>query len=228
VARYGGEEFVILCPGCDGNTAAQKAEEIRRQLALTPQPAINGRCLTASFGVTELQRGDSPETMLRRADRALYRAKDSGRNRLVRLGCGMGPPGSGQKSSWLSWFRRSKLDCLVQRNLLADVPVNLVAEKVRGFISDHDAEIVEIDENFIVLCVDERHIPLQRRQSDRPTSMVIELQLRDDSETHPNRSSTLIVVTIRPKRSRDRRRDAVVRADQLLNSLKSYLIAQEV
>jgi diguanylate cyclase (GGDEF)-like protein/PAS domain S-box-containing protein/putative nucleotidyltransferase with HDIG domain len=228
VARYGGEEFVVLYPGCHGDTAAEKVEEIRRELAQTPQGVLNGRSLTASFGVTELQDGDSAETMLRRADRALYKAKDSGRNRVERLGSGMGPAASESKSRWLSWFRSSKLDCLIQRNLLADVPANVVAEKVRGFIADHEAEIVETEENFVVLCVDERYMPLQRRQSDRPTSLVIELLLRENAHAHLNRSGTLIEVTIRPKRIRDRRRDAARRADQLLTSLKSYLMAQEV
>ena len=46
--------------------------------------------MTVSFGVTEIQPGDTPETMLRRADRALLTAKANGRNTVVQLGTGGG------------------------------------------------------------------------------------------------------------------------------------------
>ena len=78
VARYGGEEFVMLCADCDNSTATDRATTIRRELAETPQPLIGGRPITASFGVTEIQAGDTPETMLRRADRARYRRRSVG------------------------------------------------------------------------------------------------------------------------------------------------------
>ena len=227
VARYGGEEFVLLCPNCTNEAATRKAEEIRRELAQTPQAALNQQHMTASFGVTELQPGDSPETMLRRADRALYQAKETGRDRVIQLGSGMNDNRSKKRTSWFSWSRKSE-DFLVRRVLKSNVPLKVVAEKVRGFVSDHGAEIVEIRECFVVLCVDERHIPMQRRQTDRPTSLTIELELKPQVTPSPTpTSATLIEVTIRPKRSRDRRSDAAARADQLLNSLKSYLIAEE-
>ena len=48
--------------------------------------SLGGCCATASFGVTQAQPGDSVETMLRRADRALYLAKNAGRNLVIQLG----------------------------------------------------------------------------------------------------------------------------------------------
>ncbi len=100
---------------------------------------------------------------------------------------------------------------------------------MRGFISDHDAEIIDIQESQVVLCVDDQFLPMQRRQSDRPMSLMIELELQQDQSPGESdiATSTLIDVTIRTKRSRDRRHDSGARADQLLHSLKSYLIAEE-
>ena len=49
--------------------------------------------MTVSFGVTEIQPGDTPESMLRRADRALLEAKRMGRNMVVQLGNGLGDAG---------------------------------------------------------------------------------------------------------------------------------------
>ena len=74
----------MLCADCDNATATRRAEELRRELAYIPQPMLGGKCITASFGVTEVQGGDTPETMLRRADRALLQAKANGRNRVER------------------------------------------------------------------------------------------------------------------------------------------------
>src|SRR5690606_33209115 len=89
VARYGGEEFAVLCADCNNATAAARAEEMRKKLSETVHASLANHLFTASFGVTELQDGDSPETMIRRADRALLQAKDQGRNQVVQLGAGM-------------------------------------------------------------------------------------------------------------------------------------------
>ena len=76
--------------------------------------AARGRRVTASFGVTEIQPGDTPDTMLRRADRALLMAKAAGRNRVVQLGVGFddeptrGGPGEGR-------LRRSSCDASCSR-----------------------------------------------------------------------------------------------------------------
>ena len=60
----------ILCADCDNAAATARAEQVRERLAEISQPRMGGRTITASFGVTEIQPGDNPETMLRRADRA--------------------------------------------------------------------------------------------------------------------------------------------------------------
>src|SRR5208337_1916412 len=89
VARYGGEEFVMLLADCDNTTASRRADQIRLALSQVPQPSMGGKTITVSFGVTEIQPGDTAETMLRRADRALLTAKENGRNQVVQLGSGL-------------------------------------------------------------------------------------------------------------------------------------------
>ncbi len=89
VSRYGGEEFVVLCADCSNAAAARRADELRKMISELAQPALNGKEITVSFGVTEIQAGDTPDSMLRRADRALLEAKRLGRNMVVQLGNGM-------------------------------------------------------------------------------------------------------------------------------------------
>jgi diguanylate cyclase (GGDEF)-like protein len=81
VARWGGEEFVILLPQTGAEAAFQVAERIRLAFAAQIVPAVN-RAITVSFGIAAALPADSAETLLARADAALYRAKSGGRNRV--------------------------------------------------------------------------------------------------------------------------------------------------
>jgi diguanylate cyclase (GGDEF)-like protein len=81
VARWGGDEFVALLPAADCKTAYKIAEErIRKRLHALDSGNID---LTVSIGICEIMRGDEMEGALERADKALYKAKESGRNRVV-------------------------------------------------------------------------------------------------------------------------------------------------
>ena len=83
ICRWGGEEFILLLKGTGSSTARQLAEKIRQQTAeqLFQFNGVNLR-ITTSIGLTELQGEDSLDRLIARADRALYRAKQSGRNRV--------------------------------------------------------------------------------------------------------------------------------------------------
>jgi diguanylate cyclase (GGDEF)-like protein len=88
LARYGGEEFVVLLPGASQTQASSLAERIREGVAARSFDA-NGHLVrvTVSIGIAS-EGGDtlpSLEAMLGRADEALYRAKNEGRNRVVAL-----------------------------------------------------------------------------------------------------------------------------------------------
>lgn len=85
--RFGGEEFVVVMPDTEGHVAEKVAERIRAEIEKTPF-AI-GRdglaiSVTVSVGVSSLGRGvDSVGELMKRADMALYEAKNGGRNRVV-------------------------------------------------------------------------------------------------------------------------------------------------
>lgn len=235
VARYGGEEFAVVCPDCDIAAATMRAERIRAEIAAVHFTELGSRRITVSFGVTQVQNGDSPETVVRRADRALYQAKEFGRNRVVQLGSADDKPsqeGIPETGNWLSWLSGIPSgNAVIERRLLAQVPIDLAVEKLRGFVADHSAEIISVTENHLVLSVDSRHVPLQRRNSDRATTMILDVQLEslqpDDSGSVAG-LQTRMHVAIRSKRSRDRRSEITIeRATQLLRSLKAYLMAHE-
>lgn len=79
-ARWGGEEFVILLPHTELKEAQQTALKIKELLENTIFESIAK--ITASFGVTEVRADDSEATLFERVDKAMYRAKAEGRNRI--------------------------------------------------------------------------------------------------------------------------------------------------
>lgn len=230
VARYGGEEFVVLCAGCDNATAARRADQIREALSRIPQPEMDGRAVTVSFGVTEVQPGDTPETMLRRADRALLMAKAQGRNCVVQLGAGSveadkpAPPTPGA--------RHAAVPEMLEQHLVTPVPAKMAVEKLRGFIADHQARAVRAEGNRIRLQLDDHHPSRLRRLTDRPVTFELEVRFEEQRQYGPRSPAsnlrTRIYVAIRPMKSRDRRRsDVLSRAREVLLSLRAYLMATE-
>ena len=85
LGRYGGEEFLIVVDRSTSESLAAMAERLRAAVASEPFD-LNGdrRSVTASFGGAVSQRGEvSAAVVIARADHALYRAKESGRNGVV-------------------------------------------------------------------------------------------------------------------------------------------------
>jgi diguanylate cyclase (GGDEF)-like protein len=86
MARYGGEEFCCLLPETDSVAAEIVAENMRTHIEeLENHFHKNLIKVTISLGISSLIPEDSPETLLKRADEALYQAKRNGRNRFVRI-----------------------------------------------------------------------------------------------------------------------------------------------
>lgn len=80
LGRWGGEEFMMLCPGTDLGRASGVAEQLRRRVEACDIPVVGRK--TCSFGVAQLLGQESAKELIRRADGALYRAKELGRNRV--------------------------------------------------------------------------------------------------------------------------------------------------
>jgi len=236
VARYGGEEFVMLCADCDNAAAARRADQIRTALAQVPQTRMGGRSVTVSFGVTELQPGDTAETLLRRADRALLRAKDRGRNNVVQLGGGS--VGEKESKGLVSFWSRKPAgpSQLLEKTLATPVPVKMAVEKLRGFVADHQAKVVKIDGNQVRIEIDDTQSGRVRRFTDRPVTFRMDVKLEEEQfsrdpsdQAGGGVTRTRIQVSVKLRKHRDRRRtDLNERARQVLASFKAYLMANEV
>jgi diguanylate cyclase (GGDEF)-like protein len=87
VGRYGGEEFLMVLPGADTEGARRLADRCRQQLEALEVMLSDGRRLRVSCSMglfcNEKEMALTPDAMLRRADKALYAAKEGGRNQVV-------------------------------------------------------------------------------------------------------------------------------------------------
>ncbi len=87
VGRYGGEEFLILFDGIMARRAAMRVDEIRDELSnrslVSRTTGESLGTITFSSGIAQLEPGEGAGDLLRRADEALYKAKNAGRNRVI-------------------------------------------------------------------------------------------------------------------------------------------------
>ena len=78
-----GEEFLALLPGSEIASAVKTAERFREIIGGTPFEAVNRKInVTSSLGVAQLREGENADMLVDRADSALYKAKQKGRNKV--------------------------------------------------------------------------------------------------------------------------------------------------
>ncbi len=83
LCRWGGEEFLILLKGCSLEQALKMAEKLRMEVERFTEPYEGNEIkITISLGVAQYRPGENEDSLLRRADQALYKAKRNGRNRV--------------------------------------------------------------------------------------------------------------------------------------------------
>lgn len=147
VARYGGEEFVILCPDTTLNQAEKRAERLRNAIRNSRMGGQTRLRVTASLGVAEVEIGDSVESVLRRADKALYTAKQTGRDRTCTLTNAQllateSPAETAQEGEsgllYTTWFS-------------AVVAADMIIYKLGGYVQDYGARIVEVTADHVLL-----------------------------------------------------------------------------
>ncbi|MCX6072759.1 MAG: diguanylate cyclase [Campylobacterales bacterium] len=81
IARWGGEEFILLLPNTSESSAAEVAEILRATIESETFDVVGH--ISCSFGVSELRVNEGQDSLLQRVDDLLYRAKESGRNKVV-------------------------------------------------------------------------------------------------------------------------------------------------
>ncbi len=194
VARYGGEEFVILCPDTKIEEAYNRAERLRNAIAKARVVKSNEFRITSSFGVTEVEPSDTADTVLQRADKALYMSKHSGRNKTSRLTSEqlrkadpnmVNPPkvtGSTRK---------------FETKIHACVTSSMIVYKVRAFVDEYKAKIGEVTDKRVLLRIGSRGmVPFWGSTPERQPVEVV-LEFGDERSTVSRGASKLVEIQVR-------------------------------
>ena len=209
VARYGGEEFVIVCPDCPVDVAVERAEEIRIALSETPLASLNGKCICASFGVTEFQDGDTAVTAFVRADQALSVAKESGRDQVQFLQTESHPVGSPTPEvrgfqSDIDWLELKGRILKVEEGELK-CPMTILIEKIKGLVKENEYMIVFAETNHVRIRINK--VPgIKLGLMDRHTPFLVDIETRENTPSLLGNGKCLRVrVSMRNVKTRDRR-----------------------
>ncbi len=220
VSRYGGEEFVILCPETPLETALERAERLRRAIMGTKIAEREDLRVTASFGVAQVEPNDDPESLMKAADKALYEAKNSGRNRTChrKISAVQTAPTTEQKKQ-SDWIHHAEITTCVASSMLHI--------KLKGYVLDNMAKILDVKEDSLLLQVGSPGLlgGWGNKQERQPVKVWIDIHKLPNNEKVSGTRRILLKTRTEPI-GRPAKKDTFhTRAAIVVESLRSYLIA---
>jgi diguanylate cyclase (GGDEF)-like protein len=224
VGRYGGEEFLILCPATTLEQAVKRAERVRR----TVQDALFGEephfHVTASLGVAQAVAEDTMDSVVQRADQALFDAKRSGRNRTCfREREDVVAPNT-HTESVQRVHRHGEFVHTTQ--FVACQAADMLVFKLKGFVEDHQAELLDVRNNLVSLRMGKKSWRGKWGEDadKQPVDMIVSIGEREVERKSATRRVALDVTVTPVGKPRDA--DAFhSRATRVVELLRSYLLA---
>ncbi|WP_166827805.1 diguanylate cyclase [Thalassoroseus pseudoceratinae] len=221
VGRYGGEEFVVICPDTNLKQARQRAERLRLAISRLRFKGHNKLTVTSSFGAAEIEPGDSVESLLRRADKALYQSKESGRNRTTTLtneqfiGADHTPQAEEQGGD----------PFLVESSFAVAGSADLIVCKLGGLVNDDQAVVLKTSHDEAVFRMGTKSLfgGWGKTPDRQPVRIVVKL-IRPDARNREVRKRIQLHISICPI---GRVKSAEVfqnRAHQALRAIRGYLV----
>ena len=154
IGRYGGEEFIVLCPSTDLKQAVAKAERLRVAICDTALSDIQELKVTVSFGVTEVEPGDTANDIFSRADKALFASKDKGRNRTTALSKREFLGGKSEspqvEPAPSGHFENSFLACVTSDMIVLKMGSFVREQKARLVLTAPDHVVIRIGSTFLL------------------------------------------------------------------------------
>ncbi|REJ94918.1 MAG: diguanylate cyclase, partial [Planctomycetota bacterium] len=223
IGRYGGEEFIAVCPDTGLEQAVKRADRVRRAIQNARLADEITSPVTASLGVAQVVEGDTIESLVKRADQALYDAKRSGRNRT----CYREPDDPNAKSKDADAAAGAQLrdDFIHTARFIACHAADMLVYKLKGFVQDHDARLLEVRSDLVAMQLG--RTGLFGKWGARPEKKPVELivAIGEESDGQGGRSRVALEVTVTPL---GRVTDLEIfhhRAANVVEQLRSYLLA---
>jgi len=226
LGRYGGEEFVILCPATTLDQAVRRAERLREAVQRNTFSSLGNYRVTASFGITQVERSDTPEQLLSRADKALYQAKETGRNKTCSLTSEQERSLEGDETPQT----KTRDDPFLFRTTFeACLGADMIVYKLGGLVRDERAKLGDVAENRVEIRFGSAGLFRfwGNAPHRRPVSVIIEFDSLREPSTGQYRAAPMaeVRVTIRPMGIVRNPEVFQKRARNVLKLLRSYLQA---
>ncbi|MDB5346366.1 MAG: diguanylate cyclase [Schlesneria sp.] len=224
VGRYGGEEFVVLCPDTNLEEAFRRAERLRTTLRKSKIGGIDRLRVTASFGVAQAEPGDTVDSLLRRADKALYKAKEEGRDRT----CSFTTVDLLNADKPASKPVPSANPFLCETRFTAVVASDMVSYKLGGFVNDHKAKLKTVTTERVVMLIGDTGLIASMNPFNREFALELDLAMDGLADAIAKRGVPRIQfgVTIRPHRRVRNSAEFQKQASRLIVDLKRYFVAE--
>ena len=220
LGRYGGEEFLILCPGTDLKQGVQRADRLRRAIQNSRLVSKRDLHVTASLGVAEISPDDTPDSVLQRADQALFDAKHNGRNRVCYQILGDDMTSEAETTAPVGELVHSAKFVVCQA-------AGILVAKLKGFVEDHRARLLDVQEDLIAMRVGESTIFGKWGNDSRrqPVEMIVLLGGERPSGLSSAMKRIEIDVTVRPVGKVPNADVFNTRAARAVELLRSHLVA---
>ena len=223
LARYGGEEFVVICPETDLPAARRRSERLRlavSQSILCSDPDVR---ITASFGVAAAESGDTAESLLRRADQALYRAKKTGRNR----SCSFTATELVEQPAPKAADDESDDPFLLTASFNAVLASDMAVFKLGGFLREENAVLADVAPGRAVLRMGRRGFFGGWGSKSHRQPIEARLEFGDGTAPPDRNRSITVRVTIRPMGRIRNSEIFKTRAREVVALLRSYFAASD-
>jgi hypothetical protein len=227
VARYGGEEFVILCPATELDQAHRRAERLRLAIPEAKIEGVPNYRITASFGVTEVEPGDTPESILKRADEALYTAKNTGRNRTVTRQSSDSP--TPEQLAEEEAARESADPFTFTTTFHACVTSKMIVFKLGGFVDETKGNLIDVSDNKAEIRIGSTGLLPFWGATPNKQPVVIQVEFNHDADPRTERRGASqqaeVNVTIRPIGRIKNPEVFQRRANEVMKLLRSFFLA---
>lgn len=226
VGRHGGGQFMILCPATLGEQASKRAERIRLVLCRLRLTELEDWPLTASFGVTQAVPGDTVDSVLCRAEKALYSAIHGGHNQTFYLSANEHP------EPLLRENGASGAPFEFEAQFLACTAAEMIVYKLGGFVNEHDADLLEVTRERVRMRLGRTGLlsswgkSNERRPVDVELDFGSEVPLRDVNGRKVKSNQIRVTVKIVPVGKVKGRDVFLERSRQVLKDLSTYFLAE--
>ncbi|MGC1273411.1 MAG: GGDEF domain-containing protein [Planctomycetaceae bacterium] len=223
IARYGGDEFLVVCAEADLESAVRQGERIRLSIAQSSLCTTADMRATVSCGVAVVEPSDSVDSLLRRADKALYRAKRTGRNRT----CALTSADLVERPDSATLNVDNDDPFVLRARFTVPITIETLLSALGRLLREQHARFTDIDRDHATLQIGRRRLFALGRPRNHNRPVEITFDFSELSTFRDENAPVTLQVTVRPLGRKRQADDFQSRASALVELLTSQFVADQ-